>query len=505
MPKRTNKNNTNTNLLLYSTLIITIFAVTTFFLFLPIQNTYAHHILEEIPVTERPMKISLDDPLLFVSNLGQPVISIISTVSDNVAGTIETSSGVIDVEGILDKNKVYVATFQSGEIEVYDLTTKQLIKKIPIPNSIISFPPGLADRLLVTSTVVTGGWSIDYNPNNEMLYVANLNTEEISVIDTNNDTIVSTISVPGNPSELKVDPNTNKILVTSIARNELTFISGDTNNVTGKVKTGISPWGIAIDETKDLAYITNRGSYYITVVDINEQKVVGKIPIGEQAHSVSVDSNENKIYVSYDEDDKITKINGLNNEIETLIELDGRIGGDIVVDPNSHKLYTSLKYGNDILVLGPETISISLPVITMPPPVLEVGEIILHGQDVKPVNPILRNTVDSIYNLTSFAILNSENKSIAMQLVSQDGGNLQIKIPETILELLSEPETMTAENITDIKLTVLVDGEKTEYIETPLTIKPEKAEQQQEQAKEISVFIPKGDTTLEIIGKDIIP
>ena len=338
-----------------------------------------------------------------------------------------------------------------------------------------------------------------------MLYVANLNTEEISVIDTNNDTIVSTISVPGNPSELKVDPNTNKILVTSIARNELTFISGDTNNVTGKVKTGISPWGIAIDETKDLAYITNRGSYYITVVDINEQKVVGKIPIGEQAHSVSVDSTENKIYVSYDEDDKITKINGLNNEIETIIELDGRIGGDIVVDPNSHKLYTSLKHGNDILVLGPETISISLPVITMPPPVLEIGEIILHGQDVQPVNPILRNTVDSIYNLTSFAILNSENKTIAMQLVSQDGGNLQIKIPETILESLSKGENISAENITDIKLSVLVDSKKTEYIETPTTIKPEKAEQQQEQAKEISVFIPKGDKTLEIIGKEIIP
>ena len=488
--------------------MITIFAVTAFLFFLPIQHTYAHHILKEIPVTERPMKISLDVPLLFVSNLGKPVISIISTVSDNVAGTMETSSGVIDVQGILDKNKVYVATFQSGEIEVYDLTTKQLIKSIPIPNSIISYPPGLADRVLVTSTVITGGWSMDYNPINEMLYVANLNTDEITVIDTTNDTVVSTISIPGNPSELKVDPKNNKILVTSIARNELTFISGDTNNVTGKVKTGISPWGIGIDKTNDLAYITNRGSYYITVVDINEQKVVGKIPIGAQAQSVSVDSNENKIYVSYDEDDRITKINGLNNEIETIIELDGRIGGDIVVDPNSHKLYTSLKHVNDILVLGPETISISLPVITMPPPILEVGQILLHGQDVEPVNPMLDTTVDSIYNLTSFAILNSKNKSIAMQLVSQDGGNLQIKIPETILESLSEPETISSGNITDIKLTVLIDGEKTEYIETT-TIKPAKAEteqqqQEQEQSKEISLFIPKGDKTLEIIGKDII-
>jgi DNA-binding beta-propeller fold protein YncE len=184
--------NTNTNtILLTSSIIIGIFAVNTFFL-LPFQNTYAHHILKEIAVTERPMKISLDEPLLFVSNLGKPMkisldepllfvsnlgkplISIISNVSDNVVGTIDTSSGVIDVEGVLDKNKVYVATFQTGEIEVYDLTTKELIKKIPIPGSTIEFPKRLADTALVTSTVITGGSSLEYNPNNEMLYVSKL-------------------------------------------------------------------------------------------------------------------------------------------------------------------------------------------------------------------------------------------------------------------------------------------------------------------------------------------
>jgi hypothetical protein len=64
--------NTNTNIiLLISTIIIAIFAVTILF-FLPFQNSYVHHILKEIPVTERPMKISLDEPLLFVSNLGKP-------------------------------------------------------------------------------------------------------------------------------------------------------------------------------------------------------------------------------------------------------------------------------------------------------------------------------------------------------------------------------------------------------------------------------------------------
>src|SRR5574339_1156174 len=206
------------------TILITIFMLS--ILYLPSQNSFVHHIVKEIAVAERPMKMSLNEPLLFVSNLGQPVVSIISTVSDKVVGTINTTKGVIDVEGVNDKNKLYVATFQTGEIEVYDITTKKLIKTMPIPGSTIQYPHRLADTALVTSTVITGGSSLEYNPNNEMLYVANYNTDEIIVIDTkNNDTIADTINVPAHPMDLKLDPVTNQILVTSCTSTTLTFIS----------------------------------------------------------------------------------------------------------------------------------------------------------------------------------------------------------------------------------------------------------------------------------------
>ena len=125
----------------------------------------------------------LDELLLFVSNLCQPVVSIISTVSDKVFGTINTTQGVIDVEGVNYKNKLYVATFKTREIEVYDITTKKLIKTIPIPGSTIQYPDRLADTALVTSTVVTGGSSLEYNPNNEILYIASYNTDEVIVLD----------------------------------------------------------------------------------------------------------------------------------------------------------------------------------------------------------------------------------------------------------------------------------------------------------------------------------
>jgi DNA-binding beta-propeller fold protein YncE len=59
--------------------------------------------------------------------------------------------------------------------------------------------------------VVTGGSSLEYNSNIEMLYIANYNTDEIIVVDiNNNDTIVKTIKVTPHPMDLKVDPVTNQ-------------------------------------------------------------------------------------------------------------------------------------------------------------------------------------------------------------------------------------------------------------------------------------------------------
>jgi hypothetical protein len=245
-------------------------------------------------------------------------------------------------------------------------------------------------------------------------------------------------------------------------------------------------------------------SAYVAVVDIKNQKVVDKIPIGLEGQLIVVDTNEHKIYVSFDDQDKIVKINGDNNEIETVIELEDRIPNDMVIDSVSHKLYASIEFSDNILVMGPESYALSMPVVTQEPPILFVDNIIVHGQDVKPVNPVLIGIENDIYNLTKFAFLNSENKSLTLEVNSEDGGNLQIKIPKTILDSISE-----VGNVTDSKLIVLVDGIETEFKETiapssRTVMIDERGQEQQQQdiSREISVFIPKGDKKIEIIGKD---
>lgn len=187
--------------------------------------------------------------MLFVSNLGSPVVSIINTTDDSLTSQLpiaQGQGGVMDVIAVPKEDiprKLYVAPFEGGVVEVYDAIAKRLIKNITLPNAERTFPSQLADRVMQSVTLLTGGWSMDYDPNNRMLYVANYNGNEIVIIDTLTDTVVGTIPVPAHPITVKVDPSINTLLVASLAGNKLTFISTESNEITKTLSTGNAPWG----------------------------------------------------------------------------------------------------------------------------------------------------------------------------------------------------------------------------------------------------------------------
>lgn len=424
----------------------------------------AHHVLDEIPVASRPMKMSLSDDLLFVSNMGQPVVSIINTSLNAPIGKINTTGGVIAVKALPEIGKLYVAEFESGAIGVYNLTTQKLIKTIELPHSTINLTPSPTDTVRAPVVLLTGGWSIDYNPKNFKLYVANYNANEISVIYTGRDSVIQTIPVPSHPYSIKVDPLSDTVLVASIAGNRLTFISSLTDKVSSSLETGTMPWGLDIDSNRHLAYVTNRGNYYITVVDILAKQIVTKIPITTPAETISVDPSERKIYVTFTNEQNIVKIDGNTNLIENIIEMEG-VPIDLVVNPENHNLYASMKFQDKVFVIGPRSISATLPVVKIDTPTAVNGIIRVHGQDTAVSEPYI----------------NSANKTLIMNVRSTDGGDLNLNIPRYILD--------SQKNGTDTSFTVLIDGREIEFKEVT-----------NQDYRELTMFIPKDSKLIKIIG-----
>jgi YVTN family beta-propeller protein len=453
---------------------------------------YAHHIIDQIPTPSRPMGLSLssdNDQLLYVSNFGLPIVSIINTTSNKPTGdiNINTKAGVMAVEAIPQQKKLYVAPFEGGVLEVYDSTTRNLTRMVPLPNSeTILTPPPISEQNNggpLSLSFLTGGWSMTYDHINGMLYVANYNANQIDIIDTRTDKAVGTISVPVHPINVKVDPDNGILLVTTLAGDGLTFISTKTNQILNTISTGAAPWGLDIDSKEKLAYVTNRGTDYITVVDIPTQRVTTKIPIGAPAQAITVDDNEHMIYASYMDQPKIVKIDGKTNTIVNTIDMSG-VGGaeggemipqDIVSDPVSHTLYVSTKYANNVFVIGPNAVSTTLPVIAKDTPAaLVIGVIAAHGLDVQASEP--------------FADI--KTKTISMNVNSPDGGDLALRIPRTMLDAKDN-------NGKDITFKVSVDGNPTQYQE-------EQKQLGKLDYREITLFVPKNSKMIEIIGTNTV-
>jgi len=392
------------------------------------EDAFAHHVLETIPVSDAPMGMSLTDEFLYVSSFQYPHISIIDIEkNENVDFITTSSSGIMAVEAVSNKNKIYAAPFESGGIDVYALSTKLLIKTIPLPDSEINISTTSNQPYGQRSDVhfVTGGWSMDYNPTTELLYVADYNSNSIHVIDAKTDEVIQTIEVPRHPFAVRADPISNVVLVASLAGNEITFLEDVTEQysarpihaVTKTIEVTGGPWGLDLDPLHHLAYVTNRGCECITVINTLEKEIVGEISLGDKAKAIAVDIEDHQIYASYLTQNKIVKIDGQTNQILSKLDLQSN-PWDIKVDPKSHKFYAALKSEDSVLALGPTSYSIHLPVLTLQSPTALAGMIHVHGDDVIASNPVV----------------DVANTVLVIDIGTDDGGKITVSIPRYVLD-----------------------------------------------------------------------
>ncbi|MGD8431717.1 MAG: YncE family protein [Nitrosopumilaceae archaeon] len=444
------------------------------------QDVSAHHVMEEIPVSASPMGMSLADDRLYVSSFGYPHIDIVDLEAQENVGFITTSSsGIMDVAVVPDKNKIYTASFESGKIDTYTLSTRLPIDTIPLSESEFTFPPSSSLLYGHRSDIhyITGGWDLEYSPVEDLLYVANYNSHVVSVIDAKTDKVVETISVPRHPFAIKADQITGIVLVASLAGNEITILEDVTDELAVRpfheaiktIKVTGGPWGIAIDSETSKAYVANRGCECLTVIDLVNKEIIGSIPLGDKAQAIAVDSTEHQIYVSYLSQNKIVKIDGETNQIVSSQVISSPIWG-IEVNEKTHKIYASLKDENKLLVLGPQSKSFSMPVVTLQSPSAYVGMVNLHGQDVDLMG----------------AVVNLENYSLDMTIDTDDGGRIAIDIPRDVLD--------SKQDGSDVPFEVTIDKTKVDFTES---INDNKR-------RVISVLVPKDSEIISIKGNKAV-
>jgi YVTN family beta-propeller protein len=89
----------------------------------------------------------------------------------------------------------------------------------------------------------SGSGPISFN----RIYVANFNSNDVSVIDGATNAVIATIPVGGNPAGVDVNPLTDRIYVANRASDNVSVIDGVTNTVIATVPVGARPFAVGVN------------------------------------------------------------------------------------------------------------------------------------------------------------------------------------------------------------------------------------------------------------------
>jgi len=239
----------------------------------------------------------------------------------------------------------------------------------PTPTVIATIPVGASPRLGVGISTATN-----------RIYVANVDSNDVSVIDGVTNAVVATVPVGAAPAQVAANPITNRIYVTNQNSNDVSVIDGATNteidtdgnpaNGITRIPAGSGPCGVDVNPITNRIYVGNFswGWGSVSVIDgvtnteidtdSNPENGITRIPVGDRPHEVAVNTVTNRIYVANWGSDDVSVIDGATNAVATTVPVRSGPCG-VGVNPTTNRIYVSntgrVSQGNDVSVINGDT------------------------------------------------------------------------------------------------------------------------------------------------------
>jgi YVTN family beta-propeller protein len=202
---------------------------------------------------------------------------------------------------------------------------------------------GSSRKVLRHITVGHDPQHLELSPDHTRLYVANAGSHDVSVIDTQTDTVVATGQTGRRPLLPCVAPD-GTLFLPSGPDETVTALSAQGAPL-ATLQVGSSPHDIAVSPDARWAYQPNTGSHSLTVIDAQRRNVVGEVGVGRGPGHIAFTPDSRYAFVANTLSDDLTVIDVASHEnvgsIKAgagahmpLLSHDGRLGyvADFVAD-----------------------------------------------------------------------------------------------------------------------------------------------------------------------------
>ena len=284
------------------------------------------------------------------------------------AGPSSLTVGTEPVYGTLVGTKLYVSNKMSDSVSVINTETEEIITTISVGDG-----PEMS--------VLVGN----------KLFVNNIFSANVSVINTLTNSVSATIAVGSGPYFSTVVGT--KVYVSNTDTNTVSVINTNTNTVTATITVGSAPWNLGSVGTK--VYVPNRLSGTVSVIDTVTDTVLSTISI------TSGGAGSNAIPVG------TTMYVGGSNAIYAINTVTDTITATISLGSNPYfscrlgtKIYTSNRNGSSVSVIDSQTntVSSTIPVSIEPTTCVVLGSkiFVTHGSNENGVIEVINTSTDTV-------------------------------------------------------------------------------------------------------------
>ena len=323
-------------------------------------NGTNYYIIQTIPVGKSPssMVFNPNHNKVYVANKEDNTVSVINGSLDIVVANFEVGNNPTSVNINERQNILYVVNNLDHSLTAIDMGKN--LMSIPLMKNIGNLMKNIGNLFLndhpselVKNKIPVGshpsGITLDYDNNNDnpLLYVANTDSDTVSVIDGTNKEIIEQFKVGHKPQDIAIHTQNDMAYISNSMSDTVSVIDLKNGNIKNITTKGNYPTGLAVNEKTNVIYVANTDSDTVSVINGTTNKLLNKtIKVGNGPTGIAVDTKNSLVYVTNYGDGTVSVINGTTNKLlnKTIKVGNGPTG--IAVDTKNSLVYVT-NYGDD--------------------------------------------------------------------------------------------------------------------------------------------------------------
>lgn len=287
--------------------------------FVSVINTRENEVIGKINCSKGSVDIcfSPDNRFGYIANFGSNNITVFNKKTNDIITTVQVGQNPSNLLPVQNGNYILVSHESQDGIWVLDASKNTIVRKLEegtgllylIENENKIYQPQIFTPFLfvidpntfeIIRKVETGGrpMSMAFIKDKRYAYLANLDFNEITKIDTRNDSVVNHILNVNYPRGIASTKNGKFIYATDVIESKVFVIDTDTDSIISVIDGFAGPTSVDITADDKYAYVTNQGVgdvknpltvSTVTVIEISTNKIIKSIKVSDNPINIIID------------------------------------------------------------------------------------------------------------------------------------------------------------------------------------------------------------------------